>query len=114
MKTTPQAIPSREYWPVYTLENTLEQIRLCTNARLVDQGIALQLCDNLHELINTIGNFAHTGMKISEDVSASSDFDLFLNQMIYTNNTILVRSDETDVVFTTLDNPNYYIATTLC
>lgn len=101
------SIPSREFWPLHTLENTLGQIRLCALSHLVERRVALDLCDDLFALTERIGQFAATGQKTSEDGSSSADFDLYLNQMIYTNNTILVRSDAYNVVFTTLDNPNY-------
>lgn len=101
------SIPSREFWPVYTLENTLGQIRLCAMSHLVERNIALDLCDYLLAVTDRIGQFAFEGKKSSADGSAAADFDLYLNQMMYTNNTILVRSDTYRVVFTTLDNPNY-------
>lgn len=100
-------IPSREFWPVHTLENTLSQIRLCAVSHLVERQVALDLCEHLHQLTDRIGRFASAGQKTSEDGSESAGFDLYLNQMIYTNNTILVRSDAYKSAFTTLDNPNY-------
>lgn len=100
-------IPSREFWPVHTLENTLSQIRLCAISHLMERQVAISLCEDLYELADCIGRFAATGQKTAEDGSASAGFDLYLNQMIYTNNTILVRSDTYTSVFTTLDNPNY-------
>jgi len=100
-------IPSREFWPVHTLENTLSQIRLCAVSHLVERPVALDLCEHLHQLTDRIGQFAAAGQKTSEDGSESAGFDLYLNQMIYTNNTILVRSDSRKAAFTTLDNPNY-------
>ncbi|MBK8427571.1 MAG: hypothetical protein IPL27_17080 [Lewinellaceae bacterium] len=101
------SIPSREFWPVHTLENTLGQIRLCAMSHLMEKSVALDLCDMLYKLTDYIGHFAAAGKKTSEDGSVTNDFDLYLNQMMYTNNTILVRSDIYKVVFTTLDNPNY-------
>jgi len=101
------SIPSLEFWPVHTLENTLRQIRLCAISYLIERQVALNLCDHLYALTDHIDLFSTTGIKVSEDGTASNHFDLYLNQMIYTNNTILVRSDTYNVVFTTLDNPNY-------
>lgn len=101
------ATPSLEFWPVHTLENTLGQIRLCALSHLLERDTALALCEHLQEVTQRIGGFAQSGRKVSADGSTESELDLYLNQMIYTNNTILIRSEGYSTVFTTLDNPNY-------
>ncbi len=106
-------VPTREYWPLHILDHTLNQIRHCAQARFFAQpempGLLLaELRTMLHTNLEAAyrGNKS-TGMEAGA-AGPGASFELFFNEIAYTNNIILVFTDAQPVaLYTTLDNPNF-------
>jgi len=104
-------IPSTELWNLSLLDNTLSQIEYYYEsgsiARLED---ALILCDRLHELLHHLRRMAAQGKKFpvgAKEMDRRKEWKLFDNEMIDTNNTILVTTDNGKAVYSTYGNPNF-------
>lgn len=103
-------LPSREYWPSHILDNTLNQIKHCYHSGLFeDRNTARLLCHDLRSIMDDKYRAAQAGRKNGADSTRPSpQFELFFNQIAYTNNMILLFSGDTPIgLYTTLDNPNY-------
>lgn len=104
-------IPSVDVWGVNILENTLNQIDYMFNiGAFRENSDALVLCDKLIELIHLLRTMAEVGKKGTslENIEESKiPFELYLNDIVFTNNTVLSVSEEGKVVFASFDNPNF-------
>lgn len=102
-------LPSVELWSLNIFDNTLNQIEYHLNAGIFkDPADALHLVDRMTDLSKHMQVMAEAGQKrhfgSREDISR---MELYHNEMIYTNNTILVDSPSMNGVFTTFGNPNF-------
>jgi len=104
-------IPSTELWSVSVMDNTLSQIEYHLNiGGFKKPADAIRLCDRLWEWTQHVERMAELGRKFSVGSKSESDgaeFLLFHNEMIYTNNTILVQKPNEKTVYTTHTNPNF-------
>ena len=104
-------VPSVELCNVNILDNTLNQIEyfLKSGAFKYDAD-ALTLCDKLNELVDHLEKMAAVGKKTSTLTAidaSTADYDLYHNEMVYTNNTVLMDSSYGKAVYTAFDNPNF-------
>lgn len=106
------AIPSTELWHLNIVDNTLNQIEYHVNSGgFGNPEDALVLCDNVLALAEHIQKMAEKGHKYriggrpKED--AEKSFDLFHNEMVFTNNTFLAVMPAGKVIYTTFCNPNF-------
>lgn len=103
-------LPSTELWSLNIMDNTLNQIEYYAQSggfkRVED---AILLCQKLIQLADFMQTMAEKGRKIKVGLPESdgASFKLLHNEMIYTNNTILVNSSKGRAVYTTLGNPNF-------
>lgn len=103
-------LPTIELWSLNFMDNTLNQIEYQVNTGgFVDNQEAVVLCDKLIELALHMKSMAEHGRKFApnRDPSTGGSFNLFHNEMIYTNNTILVATPVGKMVYTTFCNPNF-------
>ena len=104
-------IPSVDLWGLNILENTLNQIDYMFNiGAFRDNKDALILLDKLIELIHLLKSMAEHGKKgtnLAAIKASDTPFELYLNDIAFTNNTVLADSDEGHVVFASFDNPNF-------
>jgi len=100
-------IPSEEYYPLNMLDNTLSQIRYMRETGSITSDFAHVISDQLLELTQWMKEAAEHGKKGVNGQSLS----LHYNEIIYTNNLILLTNEVQAMVFSTLDNPNYLIGT---
>lgn len=102
-------VPTREYWPLHILDHTLNQIRHCAQARFfAEADTPRTLLAELRAMLYTSLEAAHSGHKLMTPDEPGGGFDLFFNEIGYTNNVILIFSEGRPVtLFTTLDNPNF-------
>jgi hypothetical protein len=104
-------IPSVDLWGLNILENTLNQIEYMFNiGAFRDNEDALVLLDKLIELIHLLKMMAETGRKginLAGIQASDTPFELYLNDIVFTNNTVLADSDEGKVVYASFDNPNF-------
>lgn len=102
-------LPSLELWSLNIFDNTLNQIEYHLGAGIFKKKKdALLLVERMETLSQHMRDMATNGkkrhLKSLEDLST---IDLLHNEMIYTNNTIMVSSPYASGVFTTFGNPNF-------
>lgn len=107
-------LPSTELWCLNILDNTLNQIEfLLTNGDFATGHDALKLCERLIDLLHHTSKMAAYGKKFNKTVDpgdASVSFEFYHNELVFTNNTIFLKSDAVNVVFSTFDSPNFLVS----
>lgn len=107
-------IKSTELWCRNIFDNTLGQIEyVMMNGNFENNEDALKICDRLLDFSSHMQKMAKTGRKfgVNADPELSTiPFEFYHNELVYTNNTILMVSDLTKVVFSTFDSPNVLIS----
>ena len=101
-------IPSIEYWTPNCLSNNLNQIQYFLESYLFeDRSVALLLCEQLRSMLKMIEEQTKTGFKKPYgEVKNPATFELYYNEILHTNNTLLFTSDTSQSLFTTFGNPN--------
>lgn len=102
--------PTVELWSYNIFDNTLNQIEYHLNSgQFANPEDALILCDRASQLAEHMRLMAEHGrkFKLKGDLSNGYPFELFHNEMIYTNNTIYVTSQYRRMLFSTFGNPNF-------
>ncbi len=104
-------IPTTELWTLNLIDNTLNQIEYHVASGLFQNPLdALVICEKLCDLTWHMQKMAEHGRKFARGKPADSSgakFELYHNEMIYTNNTIYVQSPIGRMVYTTHGNPNF-------
>lgn len=103
-------LPSEELWSINLFDNTLYQIEYHIAAKQMEDGAdALKLCEKLYFLVEHFRRMAVAGHKIKKlgAEPTLTPFHLYHNEMIYTNNQVMVTSDDLDMVFSSFCNPNF-------
>jgi len=104
-----QRIPSKEYWSRSVMDNVLHQIRYYSAGQFfADDKMPQILRDELLDMLNQRAETAATSKKLHPTPDTSATFDLYLNEIAYTNNIIILyQSDRPIGVYATMDNPNF-------
>jgi len=102
---------STEMWSLNIVDNTLNQIEyhFQTNS-FKNRADAIHLCDRLVSLTRNLELMAQQGSKVDSSAkinNGGNNFTLYHNEIIYTNNTILVDSPHFKSVYSTFGNPNF-------
>lgn len=102
-------IPSLQMWSLNIIDNTLSQIEYhIISGRLKNNQDSYVLLNCLDQLINHMESMAAAGKKRPLKGSQNrADLEIYHNEMIYTNNTILVDSPYFNGIFTSFGNPNF-------
>jgi len=102
------AMPSLEIWTPNCLTNNINQIQYFLESYLFeDRNDALLLLDQLRSMLKMIETQTKTGFKSPYgDVKQTGTFELYYNEIIHTNNTLLFTSDSSRSLYTTFGNPN--------
>ena len=102
---------STELWNLNVLDNTLNQIEYYTESGdIANPADAILLCDKMNALVLHLKAMAAKGKKFpmgAKSMEHRAEFLLFHNEMVYTNNTILVSTVKGKAIFSTLGNPNF-------
>ncbi len=105
------AIESTELWSLVIVDNTLAQIEFHLNSGGFRDGkMALRLCDCLLEWSAHLKNMAISGRKMNPGRSSGehhAPIHILHNEMVYTNNTILVKSETARIFYAALSNPDF-------
>jgi hypothetical protein len=105
------AIESTELWSQTIADNTLAQIEYHLHSGGFRDGqVALRLCERLLDWAAHLKNIAATGKKFVPGRQANEHHapaHIFHNEMIYTNNTVLIKSQVNRVFFAALCNPDF-------
>ena len=90
------SIPRTEIWSEETLNVTLRQIEFYNDCGFfAERSYGIQLCDEYLELMNNIRSWAEIGYKEKKE----STFNLYKNDLIIADNTILFKMGEKRAVF---------------
>ncbi len=102
-------LPTLQMWSMNIFDNTLNQIEYhLTSGRFKHKEDAILLLDKLEILCEHMRTMAVCGHKRMINSSTNqATLEIYHNEMIYTNNSILVLSPYFKGVFTTFGNPNY-------
>ncbi len=104
-------LPSMDLWSWGILNHSLNQIEYLSETNRFDPPeLAITVCDQLLQLLDRHREMARLGKKFFRAASAASsygDFHLHYNELVNTNNTILLKSSSLNLLFTTFGNPNF-------
>ena len=90
------SIPRTEIWSEETLNVTLRQIEFYNDCGFfAERSYGMQLCDEYLELMNNIRSWAEIGYKEKKE----SFFNLYKNDLVIADNTILFKMGEKRTVF---------------
>ena len=103
-----QQIPSTEIWNTYILDNTFQQIQYVLESGLFkDPGEALTLYEAMGDLLAALKKMVKQKRKSDYSGKQGAEFNLYNNDIVHVNNTVIAISDQIKEVYTTFDNPNY-------
>lgn len=109
------SIPTTEIYSAETLRGTLRQIQYYFDARLFeDPAYALELIDNLFDLIHHLKAQAEIGRKFAfgnEAPSSGNPMEMYFNETFISDNTYLIQSDSGSGVYLTHNIMNYLFTT---
>lgn len=103
-------IPSTELWSIHIVDYTLNQLEYhVQSGGFKRKEDALYLCKILLKLMDHLRLMARLGKKFDtkQRPETGAEFNLFHNEMIYTNNTILAKTVLETTVYTSYCNPNF-------
>jgi len=111
-----QNIPSVELWSLNIVDFSLSQIEYhVISGGFKEENFALTLCDQLLELCNHLQEMAAAGSKFKIGMTGEhakpNTFELYHNEMVYTNNTVMVTSERVNMLYTAFINPNFLTST---
>jgi len=101
-------LPSVEFWTPNFLSNNLNQIQYFLEGyHFADRNDALLLCDQLRSMLKLLEEQTRTGHKVPVDgCEVPGTYELYYNEILHTNNTILFTSDTSKALYNTFGNPN--------
>jgi hypothetical protein len=110
-------LDTTELWSIGIFDNTRNQIEYFVKSGYIkDPEIALRLLNNLTDLADTMEKMVLNSNKLFSGVDQDGnpnkigDFKLFQNEMIFTNNTIIMVGDSFRTIFSTFASPNYIVS----
>ena len=83
-------LPTTEIWDITTINSTLKQIHFYYKAGQISISIAVELCNNLKELLHEIS------LKV---ISKNESFKLYYNELLLMNNNVLVITPQVKSLF---------------
>lgn len=105
------SIPSKDYWTVNILEQSLNQMEfMALEGRITDNATLLELCEEVKLMVNHSQLMAKQGQKFLPGLSPTDydgQFDLYFNEIVDTNNMILAISEQEYGLYHTFDTPNF-------
>ena len=106
-----RSLHTTELWSMNIMDSTLSQVEYHVSiGGFKNPKDAVTICKRLHELADHMQSMAQHGRKFILGSNSSSEggtFNLYHNEMIYTNNTILVDTPFGKSVYATHTNPNF-------
>lgn len=103
-------LPSEELWSINLFDNTLYQIEYHAEGGYFENtSDANELCHKMYLLVEHFRRMAGQSIKIKQIGGHPYEvpFRLYHNEMIYTNNQILVNSETMNLLFSSFCNPNF-------
>ncbi|MEM6687658.1 MAG: hypothetical protein AAF617_17910 [Bacteroidota bacterium] len=87
-----------EIWDITTINSTLKQIHFYYKSMLLSESMALQLCDDVRKLVESIE------AKVVDD----PQYRLYYNELLLMNNTVLVKTPVIKTLFVPYTILSYY------
>jgi len=106
-------LPSVELWSSGIFDNTISQIEYHIETNMFAKPKdALVLVEGLKTICDHMRNMAKEGRKYSPGTSIENgtELQLYHNEMVYTNNTILFLSKNVNLLFSTICNPDFIMS----
>ena len=104
-------LPSSEIWSLSMVDNTLNQIEyISTIDRFEEPEDALMMCDQVKNLVQHMREMATEGHKFSPQGGVSGKsavFNLYQNELVATNNMLLVKTPTGSMAITAFCDPNF-------
>ncbi|RMG83188.1 MAG: hypothetical protein D6714_10155 [Bacteroidetes bacterium] len=103
------SLPGTEIWNTKFLDNTLGQIKYFAQGRLFENNEdAAIILEQLSLVLKEIESAAQAGHKMYKNGEKGGKFGLYHNEIIHTNNLIMIRSDKEKLLVSTYDNPDFF------
>lgn len=105
-------IPSIEFWNPHQMQITLHQIGYALQAGLFrDAQEANMILNQLEEYIDYIEQVCFQGKKTKfgepQIMDSCASVSMYYNEISHTNNIIYIETREKDIVYMTIDSPNF-------
>ncbi len=109
-------IPSVEFWSQSLVDFTLSQAEYhVISGGFTKSEDALVICDRLLDLVAHLRTMADKGCKFkangNPEDALKNGFELYHNEMVFANNTVLVETESTKMLYTAFGNPNFLRST---
>lgn len=108
------SVEGRELWSIGILDVTLRQINyLAQIGMFADLRDLYALYEELMVIINHLEQMAMAGKRFAKGESPTEDspnFTVYHNELSNTNNVVLVRSEESQTVFSGMINPSFLVS----
>ena len=108
-------IKSVELWCLNVLDNSLYQIDfVLNNGNFTNKADALKVCEGFEKMTKHICKMAAFGKKFGKNGNpelSNTQIEIYHNELVFTNNTVLLKSDFTNAIYSTFDSPNFLIST---
>ena len=109
-------IPSTEFWSQSLVDFTLSQAEYhVISGGFTKSKDALIICDRLLDLVAHLRIMASNGRKFpvngNPENALEEGFELYHNEMVFTNNTVLVKAESEKMLYTAFGNPNFLRST---
>jgi hypothetical protein len=108
-------IPVKEIWSEEIIHSTLRQIEFYHESEFFANNMAVAgVFEELEQMLNHLQNMASEGTRYlfnCEDHKEAGSFQLYFNEMILSNNSLLARSGVLKTVYLTYNELNYLSTT---
>ncbi len=98
-----------EIWNIRMIDNTLDQLKYFIHMRVFHhKSIAQEICSELFDLLDHLQKICITGTKRFEtkDALNKSSVNIYMNEIVHSNEVIFVSSDLGDHLYCVIDAPN--------
>lgn len=99
-------IPSAEIISRELINTTLRQVEYAQESGLLSPETALQLCQECTEMVKRLEEQASQGIKREDNESSGGKLELYLNELMTGDNTLLFQSSDRPFAFVTYNNFN--------
>ncbi len=103
-------IPSHEIWKETILESTLNQLIYFTlTDRFTNPNDAIEICDEILQLMRHMQESCESGRKMDfpNKIHKGASFDIYLNYLSNSIDTVFVASPTVEIIFTSFRVPNF-------
>ena len=100
-----------EFWSEYVLDNFYQQLSYVAESKLYEQEAdIIKLLETSKQLINHLKKMAQTEKRFNPNGNpgnGAAPFHLFYNETMKSNIMLLIETQEVEVVYAVVDNPNF-------